>query len=66
MAEMHHHDPCPRCQESVVYRLPRRPWMRWLPASKYYECKGCGARFLAIRGRAIRLPGRRQRRPKED
>jgi DNA-directed RNA polymerase subunit M/transcription elongation factor TFIIS len=48
-------DPCPQCRQGQVYRVKRRDWMRRLPRSKYYKCRKCKARFLAMYWFTIRL-----------
>jgi 2-dehydropantoate 2-reductase len=61
MAGLHQGNRCPRCREGKVARLSRPKWMHWLPASKYYQCEGCRARFLTVYGWTLRLPGSKGR-----
>ncbi|MDH5633365.1 MAG: hypothetical protein OEZ10_10290 [Gammaproteobacteria bacterium] len=39
---------CPACEGGVTARKRREDWMRWIPASRVFECKSCGARYLII------------------
>jgi hypothetical protein len=48
MAKLHEGGHCPKCDEGKLRRTRRRLWMHWLPASKYYKCDTCRARFLTI------------------
>jgi hypothetical protein len=34
-------------------RIPRKPWMRKVPKSKFYECRICGYSYLLVFGKFI-------------
>jgi hypothetical protein len=38
---------CPKCVGALT-RIRRKPWMRHIPGSKYYECRRCGYVFLLV------------------
>jgi hypothetical protein len=38
---------CPKCDKTLK-RILRKPWMRYIPGSKRYECKRCRAIYLLI------------------
>jgi len=38
---------CPKCEKSLT-RIRRKPWMQYLPGSKYYKCRECGYAYLLI------------------
>ena len=41
---------CPQCDKTLT-RSRRKPWMHYIPGSKYYVCKGCDYAYLLIFGR---------------
>ena len=41
---------CPFCQCSENRRVRRHLWMKFIPASKAYECSVCRGEFLTILG----------------
>ena len=38
---------CPKCKKTLR-RIERKPLMRRIPGSKYYECRGCRYAYLLI------------------
>jgi hypothetical protein len=39
---------CPLCQSGKLRRSRRKPWMYWVPTSKYYSCSKCKTGFLRL------------------
>lgn len=48
MGRSHSHISCPACKKVQMQRIERKSWMRYLAASKLYQCKNCGRRVLAV------------------
>ena len=38
---------CPKCDKPLT-RIARKPWMRHIPGSKFYKCRGCHHAYLMI------------------
>ena len=38
---------CPKYKK-ILRSIDRKPWMRRIPGSKYYECRKCGYAYLLI------------------
>jgi ssDNA-binding Zn-finger/Zn-ribbon topoisomerase 1 len=56
MNKLSNGSPCPECGEGKLQRRRRRKWLRWVPASKYYKCRRCRARFLTVWSWVFFLP----------